>query len=441
MRRWGALGLCLLLGCGVRTQALVEVEVEQELLAILVQVDVSPIGSDPAAENPAQSFVLTGDPLERSTFSFGAVPDASGRVALRFQGLDEDGDVVIEQTIEALLPPHKVTHLPMVLRTACLHQLPCDASTACALATGETAGDLPSACDATTPDADTPVPDAGTSPDAAAPPPEGDDGGSSEAGEACSSGSEACAACSACNGTHVQHFSQCIPLCRVERCEDGYGDCRKEQDDGCETNLNSDAQHCGGCEGEKSVCPYQVCSAGRCETRVEGSLNGAREVRWGANRMMGMRIAVSRDGTLAGLGIRLASGGGQPDARFRLGLYEAHGADQGQSPADLLDATAEMSLHGLERSWSGMVSEHGGLEMPVTRGRQLYRDKVYWIFLLASDYVDIMSNDVQTTWMVSSEEVPYVGVMSLPDNPIAYSFLTPQTKPRGALYVVTNPPQ
>ncbi len=60
------------------------------------------------------------------------------------------------------------------------------------------------------------------------------------------------------NGTSVCAASQC----RVASCNAGFADCNGAPNDGCETNVNTSASHCGRCG---MVCPGgQMCIAGAC---------------------------------------------------------------------------------------------------------------------------------------------------------------------------------
>ncbi|MEZ4407595.1 MAG: hypothetical protein R3A52_14120 [Polyangiales bacterium] len=70
-------------------------------------------------------------------------------------------------------------------------------------------------------------------------------------------------ACTAPNAT-----AACLNgMCGVGMCQTGYGDCNARGDDGCETDLQRDALHCGACA---TACPTPAnataatCVAGRC---------------------------------------------------------------------------------------------------------------------------------------------------------------------------------
>lgn len=52
-------------------------------------------------------------------------------------------------------------------------------------------------------------------------------------------------------------------LCTLE-CAPGFADCNSDQSDGCETNLSSHPNHCGGCGNECNVAAGQPCVEGKC---------------------------------------------------------------------------------------------------------------------------------------------------------------------------------
>ena len=52
--------------------------------------------------------------------------------------------------------------------------------------------------------------------------------------------------------------------CSIDRCEDGWGDCDRDLENGCEVDVARDQEHCGGCF---EACPSeQVCEDGSCVT-------------------------------------------------------------------------------------------------------------------------------------------------------------------------------
>lgn len=70
--------------------------------------------------------------------------------------------------------------------------------------------------------------------------------------------------CTPCSFTHAA--AACVGAkCHLATCELGFGDCNSAASDGCETDLRSDAAHCGKC-GISCGIPHAVaaCVAGRC---------------------------------------------------------------------------------------------------------------------------------------------------------------------------------
>jgi len=80
-----------------------------------------------------------------------------------------------------------------------------------------------------------------------------------------------CGACDrVCSSANVQSRLCTAGLCASE-CQLGWGDCARpdapSDDDGCETDLQSDPTNCGQCG---SACEYGDCVAGQCSCGAEG---------------------------------------------------------------------------------------------------------------------------------------------------------------------------
>lgn len=79
------------------------------------------------------------------------------------------------------------------------------------------------------------------------------------------------AGCSVCSAAHAT--SACIDgSCRIQRCDDGFGDCNGVPGDGCEADLRI-APNCGSCGNSCApvgICLGGVCSAQRsCDSRMQ----------------------------------------------------------------------------------------------------------------------------------------------------------------------------
>ncbi len=66
--------------------------------------------------------------------------------------------------------------------------------------------------------------------------------------------------------------SQCANECIIERCQDGFEDCNSDPTDGCEVNLESDPENCGGCgnlcsarNAASVMCAARTCQLDTCE--------------------------------------------------------------------------------------------------------------------------------------------------------------------------------
>ena len=422
--------LYLLVGCDRRRQAVVAVEIDETLMQALDRVDVSALDEESQLRGATASFALKGKQGVGSRFSFGAVSASGRQLVLRFHGFDQHGQPVFKQLLRRVLRSEGVTQLGVRLKHDCVSAVPCtQPPTDCDLE-DEVDDHECEPADAEMP-ADAAVPEASPVPPDEAEP--------DQPALCVLDTVQHCGGCNqACSTVNLSDL-----ICRggqcAGRCDDGWGDCDKNRPvNGCETNLRTSPIHCGGCEGEQRVCPYQVCTDGFCRTRVEGWHDGSVEVRKPANRMLGMRVSAAESGVLAGLGIRLAQKGGQPNARFRLALYSSN-EDLEQSPGKLIDQTAEMTAHGASLEWSGILGEYGGLEMRVLKEARLVKGSVYWIFVIASDFLDVLSFDATVSWSVSSNEVPYSALDRMPDVPNQQAALQREQRPVGSLYMISNP--
>jgi len=82
-----------------------------------------------------------------------------------------------------------------------------------------------------------------------------------------------CGSCGEVCATPPRATPACVSgACSVGSCIDPFGDCDGGVGNGCETNLESDATHCGSCEiacafdNAGSVCQAGLCTMGACQT-------------------------------------------------------------------------------------------------------------------------------------------------------------------------------
>ncbi len=52
-------------------------------------------------------------------------------------------------------------------------------------------------------------------------------------------------------------------ICAIRKCKEGYKDCNRDSDDGCEVEVLDNDEHCGGC-GLQCESP-STCSEGQCQ--------------------------------------------------------------------------------------------------------------------------------------------------------------------------------
>ena len=441
------LAFACLLGCSTtRTQAVVTVEVDAALLGEISRIEVHAVDAVGDPSGTGEVFDMRGKQAVTPPFSFGALPDENGTLRLRIVGFNGDARL-IEQVLAERLSAGGIARITVLLREQCRLDV-CGESPGCAVAQliegafscdssrtgrgpGEGASDT-SGCDESVSecgepcasDDDSGCQDASVAPDARV-----------EIDTGAKPGSESCR----CNQAHIE-----APHCAGDecdgKCEVGYDDCDKDKKtNGCETNLNKDPNHCGKCADEASVCPYGVCEDAVCRTGVFGYLNsdGTREVTWRPSRMQGQLLYVSEDAMVAGLGIRAVAGGDRPDASFMLGLYETR---PDMSPGSRVASTPPMTVEGLRKPGSGMVSVYGGLEHPVLPKERVRKGESYWMFLISSASLGLLSQPIASDWQVSVENVSFSGLAGeMPLFPSAGTFLVQANDLLGNLYVVTTP--
>ncbi len=73
-----------------------------------------------------------------------------------------------------------------------------------------------------------------------------------------------CGACGqSCSGLlHVSDYVCGLKVCKVGTCEAGWGDCDGDRSNGCEVDLNTSPEHCGKCD---IVCTGSECAEGTCQ--------------------------------------------------------------------------------------------------------------------------------------------------------------------------------
>ena len=99
---------------------------------------------------------------------------------------------------------------------------------------------------------------------------ESPDGGADASGEPCTSADE-------CEGNaHQTGFCPSTGMCRY-RCEQGYGDCDGNHENGCEVDITSSTQHCRECFNEcepNSTNLVPICLEDGCDVEAGNCLDG-----------------------------------------------------------------------------------------------------------------------------------------------------------------------
>lgn len=183
-----------------------------------------------------------------------------------------------------------------------------------------------------------------------------------------------CGQCSqACSTEHVQGVGCAAGQC-TGTCQTPWLDCDDDlRENGCETNGSINADHCGGCD---VVCPYGLCASSQCKATRWGFSSSTTTSNRGGNSLQGMLITIAADTDLVALAIDTVTVG----AHVRLGLYTSSSG----APQTLVAQTAELvTVNGITE---GRVST-----TPVASGD-------YWIYFLADATVTVRATASTTSW-------------------------------------------
>jgi len=234
-----------------------------------------------------------------------------------------------------------------------------------------------------------------------------------------------CGSCTkACSSNHLATRTCGSGSCNGA-CATGYGDCDSNKlSNGCETDFQSDANHCGNCT---NVCKYRSCAAGSCNATTWGNnaiTAGPTTTKLTKNTLWTYKISVTPAGggistLLQALGIVIVVDGANPVANLRIGLYSDSGAS---SPKTLEAQTSQLTtVNGInEQVLASAVSIPTGS---------------HWIAFAADQDIRVHV-DAATTVSWAAASVSFGTLSSLPTTfplPTAYSI------ERGHLFAVTTP--
>ena len=245
--------------------------------------------------------------------------------------------------------------------------------------------------------------------------------------------------CETSIGTDPDHCGSCTTACSSNHmatrtcgsgtcngaCTGGYGDCDTNKlSNGCETDLQSDANHCGNCT---TRCKYRSCMAGACNASTWGSnaiSAGPTTTKLSKNMLWTFRTSITPAGgatstLLQALGIVVVVDGANPAANLRIGLYSDSGA---------------MAPKTLEAQTTPLVTVNGANEQVLASAVSIPTGS-HWIAFLADQdlrvHVDTMPI---VSWAAAS--LSYASTSSLPT---AFPLPTGFSVERGHLFAVTTP--
>lgn len=408
--RLGVTALWLVACAEPPRQGLVTLELEPAVRAQLSTIRVDAIDARGRPYGSSAELDLSAPYAQGGAPSFAALPGEDDILRLRVRGDASDGTRRIEQFAAAPLREEGVTPVSVVVRDACIGLIPCEE--AC-LEDG--ASDLPG-CKEETPE-----------------PP----GADVDAGPACDLGTVLhCGECgSACNERNTDN-AQCIEGGCVLTCTEPWGDCDGDQrSTGCETDLRSDADHCGRC-GRK--CTYGSCVEGQCDADCSAGAPPPREgagvetvpAQW----LVGQSVEVTKRSRLVAVGLHVV-GSYDSATRVQVGLYSNRiGLDDSDEPDTFVAQTG--SFHPSEirddPCQAGALEARFSLTQLIEPGR-------YWVFLIANDLLAVSNQPrIGTARFTSTHSRNYAAMLSMPSTP--YPLKPVSFQPSLALYLVLTSP-
>jgi hypothetical protein len=208
-------------------------------------------------------------------------------------------------------------------------------------------------------------------------------------------------------------------------CTAGYGDCDTNKlSNGCETDLQSDANHCGSCT---SRCKYRSCMAGACTATTSGNNAisvGPTTTKLSKNMLWTYRISITPSGAatttlLQALGMVVVVDGANPSANLRIGLYADSGAN---------------APRALEAQTTPLVTVNGVNEQVLASALSIPTG-FHWIAFLADQDMRVhVDAGAAVSWAAAS--LTYASASSLP---AIFPLPTGFSVDRGHLFAVTTP--
>ncbi len=229
-----------------------------------------------------------------------------------------------------------------------------------------------------------------------------------------------CGACdTACSSNHMATRTCAAAQCSGS-CATGYRNCDSNlQSNGCETAVDANPNNCGNCN---VVCKYRSCVGGACQFSTWGNdATSATTTKLGKNMLWTFKINVAPAGAsttmLQALGIVAVVDGVNPAANIRMGLY----TDSASAP------------NALEAQTPAFVTTNGRNDRVLTSAVSIPTGS-HWIAFLADQDVRVHVDSATTSW--ASAPVTYASVSALPSTfPLPTAF----TIERGHLFAITTP--
>ncbi len=209
-------------------------------------------------------------------------------------------------------------------------------------------------------------------------------------------------------------------------CTAGYGSCDAASvNDGCETNIASDANNCNACG---TVCKYGECVNGACPSVKWGSSTHVDHDNFGSSgtpvSLIASPVTITSSGKLAALGVPVFFLTGATSVHLYVALYTSTGGAL-PGPGSFVAQTAELSTVNVQVS--------GPTEGLIQPAKAISAGDYYIVVIADAPYSvqDEGSND--TTIWYNSTTIPFGPIASLPTGLKTLSIPTPD------FYAITIP--
>ncbi|MGE0322972.1 MAG: hypothetical protein AB7S68_11750 [Polyangiaceae bacterium] len=249
--------------------------------------------------------------------------------------------------------------------------------------------------------------------------------GACDSGYADCNGNKRSDGCETNTQTNADHCGSCNAACSTNHiarvcsagecggtCSNGYADCNSnKRSDGCEINTNADPTNCSQCG---TTCDYGVCQSATCAFTKWGLSGTAPSTnQLSANTAYGFRVHVANASSLRAIGAVTPVLGGDPASNVRLAVY----TDAGGGPGTLVAQSG--SVPRVPGATEGLVNPTN-----IAAGN-------YWVFVIADADLRVGLETTTATWWYKS--------FTFGSFPSTLTGVSSFSLGQGHLYLVTAP--